>query len=223
MKKNREQLILSHLNLVNIIAAQIVKRSITSLPYEDLVQIGRIGLIKAADNYKKSKSKFSTYANIRIFGEIMDGIRENGNISRNQSENLKSILFAINLELVSGKKLDLKRIAKITGIRREDIDHLLNYLEDPEFGLIDDRTVDIPDEILINKQHGLIIEEAMMMKLKHREEVVLRLYFYSDIPLLEIARMMDLTESRVSQIKDGALKKLKFAISNKIPDLLDSF
>ena len=197
--KTRKELILEHLPLVKKIASKIYRRIPEgAVEFEELVNTGVIGLIKAIDRYDENKAKFSTYAYIKIRGEILDYLRKLDFLPRNVREKVKNgELDALKEEIAAFVSLEEKLFENSDRFTVKDI--LSSSERSPE------------EEVILAELRQRLAEA--ISKLPEKEQLVLQLVFVEELDLKSISEVLGISVSRVSQIKSAALKKLK--------DLLD--
>lgn len=201
---------------------------------QDLINSGVIGLLLAANRYKEEKAgkNFMSYANFRIKGEIIQSLRTHDRFSKQTRERIKIYILEYgrlqqkldrdpnNEEMMKATGFSEKQMAAISSIMAIDMDDLssekvsvndVDYLSD-----IDDLVDKINDKEIIN----IKLPEAIS-HLSDKEQHVIKWYFgleNRDEKLMkDIAKDLDLTESRISQIRKQALQKLK----DKLNDLKD--
>ena len=198
-KKTKDQIILENLPLVKKVASKIYYRLPKGeIDFDELVNTGIIGLMKAIDRYDKDKAKFSTYAYIKIRGEILDYLRSLDVMPRSMREKIKEE----NLE--EGKNLPLSKTAIMVSIEKAIISG------DEEFKIVDTLTSDriSPEEEVIRDDLREKLLKAIDM-LNEKEKITLQMLFFEEKPLQEVAEVLNVSVSRVSQIKSEAVKKLK--------------
>ncbi len=198
-KKTKDQIILENLPLVKKVASKIYYRLPKGeIDFDELVNTGIIGLMKAIDRYDKDKAKFSTYAYIKIRGEILDYLRSLDVMPRSMREKIKEE----NLE--EGKNLPLSKTAIMVSIEKAIVSG------DEEFKIVDTLTSDriSPEEEVIRDDLREKLLKAIDM-LNEKEKITLQMLFFEEKPLQEVAEVLNVSVSRVSQIKSEAVKKLK--------------
>jgi RNA polymerase sigma factor for flagellar operon FliA len=194
---------------------------------DDLVSAGVMGLLESLDRYDPGKNiKLNTFAYWRIRGAMIDELRKRDWVPKNARSKAKRITEAIrDLEARLGRYPEETEIAQELDLNLEDY---LNMLR--EFGTLSVLSVDelaektgLPaDEIakyameeeIDPEKHAEIKEIARMLgreieKLSERQRQVLTFYYYEDINMKEIAELLSITESRVSQIHSQALLNLR--------------
>ena len=223
----KETLIKNCLNLVKKIAWHYHGRVKNIIEIDDLIQIGMLGLVTAAENFiEKPGVTFSSYARIRIKGEIVDFLRKNSNLCRttivNKQKYGKSFeKLQKNLnrdpfdhELIQELNIDINELHKwkeaFAANKLENLDAVYD-----EFSIWFLSKENDPEE----KFNELELRDALLKALKKLEKVealVIQLYYVEELNVYEIAKILDLTNGRISQIKSFAIKKLRNEIKNII-------
>ena len=221
----REQIIIEYVPLVKLVAGRLSIYLGSNVEYDDLVGYGIFGLIDAIDKFDYGKgNKFETYASLRIRGSILDQIRKMDWIPRSVRQKQKSIDAAIKkLELEKGTSYTDEDIARELGISE---DEYMNWLTQTNVGNVSSLEDFIeqgnevknsanpsymriePETVVEEKELKESLVEAMN-SLTEKERMVVVLYYYEELTLKEISRVMDVSESRVSQLHSKALKKMK--------------
>lgn len=228
----RDELLVSNLPLVHHVARQVRRRSRVDTEYDELVSAGTIGLIQAIDNFDIERGlAFSTYAAPRIRGAILDDHRRRDRVPRSIRRKQREI-SAAREELVErlGRTPNDQETAEVLGIEAEK---LWQWQRETEHAVRVslDKPVDTdagrhttPEEMLIGESgeeiEGMVMTEQEVKilrheitKLKKRERVVLSLYYFENLKLREIGQVLEVTESRVSQIHSQAIKNLRGALT----------
>jgi len=223
-EKLKEELVLKYAPLVKNIAERMALRLPPNICKEELIGPGVLGLFDAIEKFDSRKEiKFRTYANLRIKGAILDELRKMDWISRSIRRNIHRIEDAMrSLQLKLGREPDDFEVAEEMGV---DIDSyhrmtmkaqgagLLSLDEimlDGKAPKISRQVSDTPspfDELKI-KESKKIISEALS-KLSKKEQLVMSLYYYDELTLKEIAKVLNLTESRIPQIHSKVIIKLR--------------
>jgi RNA polymerase sigma factor for flagellar operon FliA len=200
-EKTKDEIILENLPLVKKVASKIYyKLPDCDIEFDDLVNTGIIGLIKAIDKYKEGKAKFSTYAYIKIRGEILDYLRSLEIVPRSVKDKIKRE----KEENDSEQHIPLSNTAVIVSIDKAMSD------DDDGYRLVD-RLVSkrkTPEEEVIE----LDINEKLMAainKLNDNEKAVLQMIYFEERDLKYISKKLNISMSRISQIKSQAVTKLK--------------
>ena len=198
-KKEREKLILDNISLVKKVASKIYYRLPKGdIEFDDLVNVGVIGLMKAIQRYDKDKAKFSTYAYIKIRGEILDYLRSLDIVPRTVRDKIKK-----EPPLEEGKPVPLSNTAVMVSIEK---------------ALSSDESLKIVDTLVSNREtpEEEVIKEDQKEKLMYavnllseKEKKVLQMLYFEERDLKTVAKEINVSVSRVSQIKSEAIKKLK--------------
>ncbi|HEX7049135.1 MAG TPA: FliA/WhiG family RNA polymerase sigma factor [Longimicrobiales bacterium] len=224
----RERLLSRHLRLVHHVARQLVRTLHVEREFDDLVSAGTIGLIKAIENFEPSRGlAFSTFAAPRIRGAILDDLRRWDHAPRSvrrKQRQINSVREALMGAL--DRPPDAKETAEALGI---DVEKLWRWEQDAEEAVqvsldrpleTEDGTQTTPLDVLIgedgeqieqdvNRTQELELLRREILTLKERERVVLSLYYFEELKLHQIAKILHLTESRVSQIRSKAIGTLR--------------
>ena len=221
----REKIILEYAPLVKLVAGRLSMYLGYNVEYEDLVSYGIFGLIDAIDKFDYSKAvKFETYASLRIRGAILDQIRKMDWIPRTIRQRQKQIDAVMRqIESEKGRVATDEEIASGLGITNEEyvewqskmkITNIVSLNEFLEQGSevpntpTGSRHFIIPEEAAIQEELKVILVESLKL-LTEKERRVVELYYYEDLTLKEISRVLEVTESRVSQLHTKALQKMK--------------
>ncbi len=217
------ELVERHASLVKRIAHHLLARLPASVLVDDLIQSGMIGLLEAARNFDGSKgASFETFAGIRIRGAMLDEIRKGDWTPRSVHKNGRAITEAINLvERETGKDARDVDVAEKMQVSLSDYHQMLNEVNAGKIIGIEDLGV-TEDVITTEKTKGSdtpfqdLVQGSFQKALAHaittlpeREAIVLSLYYDEELNLREIGEVLEVSESRVSQIHSQAMLKLK--------------
>ena len=191
--------------------------------YEDIFQIGSMGLVKAINNFNDSFNvKFSTYAVPMIIGEIRRYLRDNNTIRVSRSLRdiaYKALLVRDKLVNENNKEPTVSQIAKELKIPREDVVFALDAIQDP-VSLFEPIYHDGGDAIYVMDQisdsknqddswlENIAIKEAMK-KLNDREKLILNLRFFNGRTQMEVADEIGISQAQVSRLEKTALKHMR--------------
>ena len=231
----REQIILEYAPLVKVVAGRLSMYLGYNVEYEDLVSYGIFGLIDAIDKFDMQKDvKFETYAILRIRGAILDQIRKMDWIPRTVRQKQKKIDEAIrNIEMRTGKNATDEQVAGELGLEQEELTEwqsrlkitnvisLNEFLEQGQEPVMDARGnshFSQPEDVVSESELKQVLEEALEV-LTEKEKKVILLYYYEDLTLKEISKVLEVSESRVSQLHTKALLKMR-AKMGKYMDIL---
>lgn len=220
----REKIILEYAPLVKLVAGRISMYLGYNVEYEDLVSYGIFGLIDAIDKFDHTKAvKFETYASLRIRGAILDQIRKMDWIPRTIRQRQKQIEAVMReVESVHGRAATDAEIAEGLGISQEEyvewqskmkITNVVSLNEFLEQGSEVPNPTGaqhfiMPEEAVEQEELKKMLAEALKL-LTEKERRVIELYYYEDLTLKEISHVLEVTESRVSQLHTKALQKMK--------------
>ena len=220
-------LVNQHISLVNRIAGYLKARVPKFMEYDDMVQIGMIGLLSAADTFDASTGvEFKDYAKSRIKGAILDEVRKLSDISRLAIKNsqrhngakreLENILGTTPTNSQVANKLNVTLVEyekQRTHIDRFKIDKLDDDDGDPFDGLVGSN--ENPLALLEDEQIKGVIT-SRISELDERKKLVLNLYYVEELNLKEIGAIIGVKESRVSQILSSVVKELHDAVAKNI-------
>ncbi len=221
----REKLILEYASLVKLVAGRLSMYLGYNVEYDDLVSYGIFGLIDAIDKFDSMKAvKFETYASLRIRGAILDQIRKMDWIPRTIRQKQKKIDAVVKeIESSMGRAATDEEIALGLGISEDDylawqsqmkITGLVSLNEFMESGSeipadqTSQRRFDGPEEVIEKEELKKMLQQALEL-LTEKEKKVILLYYYEDLTLKEISNVLEVSESRVSQLHTRALQKMK--------------
>lgn len=223
------ELITRHSELVQKIAYHLMARLPASVLVDDLVQSGMIGLLEAARNFDATKgASFETFAGIRIRGAMLDEMRKGDWVPRSVHKNSRTIASAIDaVEKQSGENAKEIDVANYLQISLEEYQKMLQDVNcgklvayedlpnpDDMFSQSSktfDSTFDNVADSQFTQQLAKLIEQ-----LPQREALVLSLYYDEEMNLKEIGLILEVSESRVSQILSQAIHRLKSKINSDI-------
>ena len=222
-QQTQESLVKAHAILVKRIAYHLSGRLPRTIQLDDLMQAGMLGLLEAVRHYDDSKgASFETYAGIRIRGHMLDEVRRNDWVPRSVYRNARMISKAVKLvENRLGRDAKDHEVAAELGIGLPEYHDMLNDSNGAhlfgfdDLGITDDMlkddTIGFSTEPHVNAQH-----DDMRARLSHvigglpkNERLVLSLYYEHDLNLKEIGDVLNVTESRVSQIHSQATHRIK--------------
>jgi len=229
----RERLILQHLPQVRLIARRIQERLPENISLDDLVSTGVIGLIAAIDNFDPSHNvKLKTYAEYKIRGAILDSLRGLDWAPRQKRRQAKRIEAAIAIaeqrlqrapteeEIAGQLEIPLEEyhewLVEIRGLNIASLEYtsgdqgkdLLHYLPDGDANL--------PSTLLEKSELERLLAEGID-EIPAMERTVLALYYQEELTLREIAQVVNLHESRISQLKSQAILRLRSRMAGQWP------
>ncbi|MFG1500802.1 FliA/WhiG family RNA polymerase sigma factor [Halobacteriovorax sp. XZX-3] len=226
--KVKDEIVVEYAPLIKYIAQKIASRLPSNIELDDLISCGVIGLMDAIEKFDPSRdNKFKTYAEFRIRGAILDELRSQDWVPRSVREKAKLIDRAYSkLESELGRPATDDEMCKELECSKEEFHSMLNKAKSVSIlniddsatfnrndkramaGLNEDSKAMNPFTAVSNKNFRDKIKEGIE-QLPEKQRLVLSLYYYEDLNLKEIGQVLDVTESRVSQLHTQAVMKLK--------------
>mgnify|MGYP003368665720 CR=1 FL=1 len=221
----REQIIIEYAPLVKLVAGRLGMYLGYNVEYEDLVSYGIFGLIDAIDKFDTTKEvKFETYASLRIRGAILDQIRKMDWIPRTVRQKQKKIDAAIkSVEMKTGKVATDDDIAQELGVSNEEyagwqsqlkiknlvsLDEFTEQGNEPVMDTGSSSHLAMPEEVVAETELKQVLRDSLEI-LTEKERWVIELYYYEELTLKEISKVLGVSESRISQLHTKALLKMK--------------
>jgi RNA polymerase sigma factor for flagellar operon FliA len=243
VNSTRDQLVLEYAPLIKYIAQKIAARLPANIELDDLISSGVIGLMDAMEKYDASRdNKFKTYAEFRIRGAILDELRAQDWVPRSVREKAKILERCYSkLEQKKGRQATDDEVCSELGITQPEFHELLSqvrsvsllsYDDISHFSKADKRALHgVGDSGLkaptpfseVNVAYVKRVISEAIQDLPEKQRLVLSLYYYEDLNLKEIGRVLDVTESRVSQLHTQAILRLKGKLKNHWDDFLTLF
>jgi len=233
--EERDQLILDHLPQVRLIARRIHDRLPESVSLDDLVSTGIVGLISAIDRFDAAHNvKLKTYAEYKIRGAILDSLRGLDWAPRQQRKRSKLIEAAISrAEQRLHRTPTEDEIARELNLKMEEYHEWLVEIRGLNIGSLEsappdeDNSRDLLRFISGDEEQwpSRLLERSELQRLLAGsiaampavERTVLSLYYYEEMTLREIARIIGLHESRISQLKSQAILRLRASMEKQWP------
>ncbi|MDE0227381.1 MAG: RNA polymerase sigma factor WhiG [Spirochaetaceae bacterium] len=230
----RDYFVRQYAPLVKYVAGKVAVRMPGSVEFDDLVGYGVFGLFDAIDKFDPSKHvKFKTYAVTRIRGAIFDELRSNDWVPRSVRQKAREVEDTVReLEATLGRSAADAEIAREMKLTLKEFQDLLlkisstavMSLNDLRYNSEDSDRISIaesvespsslnPDSIAERDEIKRVMLEALQ-ELPAKEQRVLALYYYEDLTLREIGEVLQVTESRVSQLHTKAIIRLRAKLTN---------
>lgn len=233
----REQIIIEYAPLVKIVAGRLSMYLGYNVEYDDLVGYGIFGLIDAIDKFDINKEvKFETYASLRIRGSILDQIRKMDWIPRTVRQKQKKIDEAIRkIETETGKNAQDEEIARELGVSEEELTNWQSQLKvtnlvslneyvdqglEPVMDARGNSHFAQPEDAIAEEELKKMLAQSLEV-LTEKERKVITLYYYENLTLKEISNILEVSESRVSQLHTKALTKMKKIMGPYMEILMD--
>jgi RNA polymerase sigma factor FliA len=224
----REEMILKYLPYVKYIASRMIVGKPPGVEFDDLVSFGIIGLIDAIEKFDVSKGlKFETYATLRIRGSIIDELRKISWIPKSAFSKLSLMNHAREeLESKLNREPTENEIAVHMGIGIDELRNIQSYVnyvsvvsldevfyksDDEDLHLkniVEDQNSPQPEKILEEKERLDMLSKAIEM-MPEKDKLILNLYYHEKLTLKEIGKVLDISESRVSQLHSRSIVRLR--------------
>ncbi len=221
----REELIMEYVPLVKVVSGRLSMYLGYTVEYDDLVSYGIFGLIDAIDKFDYDKGiKFETYASLRIRGSILDQIRKMDWIPRSVRQKQKQMELAITkIESEENRVATDEEIARELNISIDEYFNWQGQTKITNIASIDEfveQGIEVkafdsgknaqnePDRVYEQEEVKELLA-ASLEKLTEKERMVVVLYYYEELTLKEISKVLEVSESRVSQLHTKALQKMK--------------
>lgn len=230
--EERDGLILDHLPQVNWIATRIHEKLPASVELDDLISAGVVGLLAAVDNFDPNRNTtLRTYAEYKIRGAILDSIRGLDGIPSHKRKRLKLVQQAITAaEHKVGGVPEEEHIAAELKISISEYQQWMLDLRGVSLGsmqIVDGEEVDLlqfisddeastPARLLERSELERVVTEGMK-RMPENERTVLSLYYKEELNLREIASIMDLHTTRISQLRAQGILRLRALMEHKWP------
>lgn len=224
----KDKLITEYAPLIKFIAQKIAVRLPANIELDDLISAGVIGLMDAIDKWDPTRdNKFKTYAEFRVRGAILDELRAQDWVPRSVRDKAKLLdktMVALEAEL--GRIATDEEVAKALNINMDEFYDLLNQVRPVSLLSIDEAQSfsNVDKKSILNILEGTKLNNPFVQlnmkvvkdvvtqaieELPERQRLVLSLYYYEDLNLKEIGKVLRVTESRVSQLHAQAVARLR--------------
>ncbi len=229
----REKIIIEYASLVKIVAGKLGIYLGYNVEYDDLVGYGTFGLIDAIDKYDFDKGvKFETYASLRIRGAILDQVRRMDWLPRTLRQKQKRMdaayqkletesgRFATDEELAAELEISVDELSqwqaqtKAAGVVSLD-EYLEQGSENGIVGTVESEDFAQPEKQMEQKTMKEVLVQSLE-SLTEKEKKVILLYYYEELTLKEISEVLEVSESRISQLHTKAIQKLRLKLGNQI-------
>ncbi len=232
-EEKKEQIINESLPFIKYTAARLSWRLPPHLTVDDLISVGIMGLLDAIERYDEGIAKLKTFAEFRIKGAMLDELRANDLVPASMKKKASEIRRAhVELERSLGRMPEDHEIADRLNI---SVDEYYKILQDSDLHLlrfedfVDDddegKRLDLtnclsnpseknPLQLFENKREKELLA-SMISKLPEKEKLVLSLYYWEELNMKEIAKVLGITEGRVSQLHNQAITRLKSKLKSE--------
>lgn len=225
----KQMLIEEYTGLVKIVAGRMYNFYGSKIEYDDLIGFGVIGLIDSIERFDISKNiKFETYAQIRIRGTIIDNIRKLDWIPRTLRKKSKDVQDGmVKLENQLGRSPTNNELSQYLNMSLEELESVLADISNFNMASLEDLLInkgeyniqmnsekDTPEKIYEKEELKEILANTID-NLPENEKKVISLYYYEELTYKEIGYVMELSESRISQIHSKAILNIKNQLHKK--------
>lgn len=230
--KLREQIIVRFIPIVKYVIGRLNLSVRNKTELEDIHSAGIVGLIRAIEDFDASKNaSFKTYATLRVRGNILDYLRKIDVISRSDRARLKEIEKTIReLSLQFGREPSAFEVANELGIDLKECHRLLELVQ-LNFTISLDQTQDMDGEEVrlseviadekatgpleqLSKKNTLNLVKDAIFKLPERQRLIVLMYYHDEMTLLEIGKVLNLSESRISRLLGKAIISIRNELKN---------
>jgi RNA polymerase sigma factor for flagellar operon FliA len=227
MGLTKAELIEKYRYKVRAIAIKLARELPASVDADDLFSMGFLGLMDAAEKFDPRRgAKFDTYAEFRIRGAIIDELRKQDWVPRSARDRMDALHAATEaVEARTGVRPNAKEISQEMRIPLKKFHEMLRDLgsqslvnldDMPEGWEQEDSSFPDPFREVVRKEAKAVVDK-MLAGLPEQDRMVLNFYYYRGLNLKEIATILGVTESRVSQIHSHAVMALKSSLRSQVP------
>jgi RNA polymerase sigma factor for flagellar operon FliA len=220
MKHREDQLAIQYLPAVKAMSFRLKERLPSSIDYMDLSAIGTEELVKLARRYDETQNdSFWGYAKTRVYGAMLDYLRSLDTVSRSSRRLIKEIDSAIEVYMADhDDEPSDEELAGILGIEIEKVREARIASDIYTVMPLDDQ-LGTPEEsgMLEKIEHDDLVEaiQNVLMTFDEREQVIIQLYYFEELTLKEISEIVNITESRISQIHKSVIRRIKDAVGGR--------
>jgi len=212
LKSYQDELAINYMPAVKAMAARLKERLPSSVDFNDLVSIGLEELVKLAKRYDPKKNdNFWGYAQKRVYGSMLDFLRSLDTVSRGDRKLIKEIEKVVSAyydkyntepddEYIANKlNVDVEKIKKA----KKNMELYTVMPIEEQMSFFDNVSKKVEEEELIE------IIKKVLQKMSKKEQLVIQLYYFEELSLKEIAQILEISESRISQIHKNVIRKLR--------------
>ena len=217
LKHREDQLAIQFLPAVKAMSFRLKERLPSSIDYMDLCAIGTEELVKLARRYDETQNdSFWGYAKTRVYGAMLDYLRSLDMVSRSSRKLIKEIDHAIEVYMADhDDEPSDKELSLILEIEEEKVREA-RIASDIYTVLPLDDQLGTPEEggMLERLEQEDLIEsiQEVLMSFEEREQIIIQLYYFEELTLKEISDIINITESRISQIHKSVIRRIKEAV-----------
>jgi len=219
IKKEQDDIVIQYLPAVRAMAYRLRERLPSSIDVDDLISIGTEEMIKLSRKYDKTKNdSFWGYGKKRVYGSMLDFLRSLDVMSRANRRLVKLVDFEITKYL--GSHEDEPSDEYISEVSGEELDKI----KEARSGVKIISVMPINEQIAIfsgentsekiEKEELLKIVKDVLLGFKEREQIIIQLYYFEELNLKEISGILEISESRISQIHKKLLSKIRVELGS---------
>ncbi|ARQ98658.1 flagellar biosynthesis sigma factor [Campylobacter devanensis] len=214
IKKEQDELVIAYMPALRAMACRLKSRLPSSIEVSDLISIGTEAMVRLSHSYDKNQNdNFWGYAKHRVQGSMLDYLRSLDTLSRQNRKLVKDIDRLVdeyyskhqyepsNEYLASALNEDVSKIKEVRSL--SDLTSVLR-LED-QFNILSDYDT----EAQIEKEELIEHIKLVLSEFSQRDQLVIQLYYYEELNLSEISEILNITESRISQIHKRLIIKIR--------------
>ncbi|MFZ7126882.1 MAG: FliA/WhiG family RNA polymerase sigma factor [Desulfobacterales bacterium] len=222
----KEELMMRYLPQVKRIVNRLASRLPSSIDIEDLYSVGVIGLMQAIDRYDPDRSnKFMTFSSHRIRGAVLSELRSQDYLSRSSRKKVREFDRAyVHLEKRLGREATDHEIAKEMNVSLDELDEAkrlssISFISFEELGFCDTNEKSKLMKYLVDDDEDALscaelkdirkMLETAIAALPEKQKMVLSLYYFEELSMKETGDVLNISESRVSQIHSQAIVHLR--------------
>ncbi len=220
VREQRNELVLQFLPAVKAMAYRLKERLPSSIDVNDLISIGTEEAIKLSRKYDETKNDFFWgYAKQRVYGSMLDYLRSLDTVSRNNRRLIKAIDSECEKYLEENdEEPDDLYLAKTLGESVQKIKEVRNICEtsmvlpiNEQITIFDQKNT----EDIVEKDDLIVHIKNILKTFKQREQLIIQLYYFEELSLKEISSILDISESRISQIHKKLIRKIRNTIGSQ--------
>lgn len=214
IKKEQDELVIAYMPALRAMACRLKSRLPSSIEVSDLISIGTEAMVRLSHSYDKNQNdNFWGYAKHRVQGSMLDYLRSLDTLSRQNRKLVKDIDRLVDEYyskhqyepsdeyLASALNEDVSKIKEVRSL--SDLTSVLR-LED-QFNILSDYDT----EAQIEKEELIEHIKLVLSEFNQRDQLVIQLYYYEELNLSEISKILNITESRISQIHKRLIIKIR--------------
>ncbi|MEA2073784.1 MAG: RNA polymerase sigma factor FliA [Campylobacterota bacterium] len=217
IKHKEDELAIQYLPAVKAMAFRLKERLPSSVDFSDLSAIGTEELIKLARRYDESlNDSFWGYAKKRVYGAMLDYLRSLDILSRASRKLVKAIDYAVEEHLLTNDEEPTdEELAEL-------LDESVEKVHDARIASTIYTVMPLHDQLQVGDEGAALAEvekdelveviKKVLSSYKEREQMIIQLYYFEELTLKEISSILDITESRISQIHKSVILKIKESI-----------